>query len=71
MFTADDDKRTEAATHATVAKLQRLTDTEGVTAAIAEAIGIMWGIAHVFKTLGLKDIHRLMRRKLADYMNGK
>lgn len=71
LFTEADDKRNEAAVHATVAKLQRISDTDGVTTMLAEAMGMMWGIAHVFRTLGLQEMHRQMRKSLQDYMRGK
>lgn len=68
-FTEEDNLRIESATLATVEKLQNIVRTDGVATCIAEAIGISMGIAHVFKNLGLKHVHRIIRKDTARYIS--
>lgn len=58
-------------TDATVHKLNQIVTTRGIPEALAEAYGMAFGIAHVFKTLGLVHVHREMRKALAKYMSEK
>ena len=71
LFTAADNAKNEAAVHSTVARLTEIAEKEGISAMLAEAIGMSWGVAHVFKTLGLKEVHRQLRKDLADFIGGK
>lgn len=71
LFTPEDEARTEMVIHTTVARIQDISEKEGAHAALAEAMGLSWGVAHVFKTLGLKELHRDLRKAQADFISRK
>lgn len=68
IFTEEDNKITELASVQTISKLQAMVETQGMSAALAEAFGMSYGIAHVFRSLGLSAVHRALRKDLAKYV---
>ena len=61
-------KRSEETTHATIDLIQQIADKEGVAMALADSIGTMHGIAHVYKSLGMQQTFTDLVMKLAEYV---
>lgn len=71
LFTKEEEDLNERTAVATFHRLETTARTVGVQAALAEAIGMSYGIAHLCKALGLVEIHRALRKDLASYMKDK
>lgn len=69
IFGPAENAMTESATQEIVDRLQQTAAQQGVAAALAEAIGIMWGVGHVFMNLGLNAEFRQMTISLRKYVD--
>jgi hypothetical protein len=58
LLTKEDEKRMEKITVETVHRLDVVARAHGHGAMIAESFGLMYGVAHVFKALGLRHRRR-------------
>lgn len=65
---AEEDAITEAATHKTIADLQKIVDDQGPSAMIATAFGMSYAIAHIFKHLGLRVVYKKLQADLTSFI---
>lgn len=71
LFGQEEEAIIAKASEDTYAALQAVATTKGATVAIAQAMGAAYGIAHLFKALGLQEYHRELRKSLSAYMAKK